>query len=111
MGAGTPPIEVPEGWLEIYHGNRRPEVVGEVGAYCAGAMLLAKDDPSQCSRLARDPILQPEKDFENEGFVGKVVFPTGVVEEDERLLIYYGASDKYCAMAEVSRSEVMRCLE
>jgi beta-1,2-mannobiose phosphorylase / 1,2-beta-oligomannan phosphorylase len=111
VGAGTPPIEVPQGWLEIYHGNRRPTVVGDVGAYCAGAMLLAKNEPSQVLRVTRDPILQPEKDFENEGFVGKVVFPTGVVEEDDRLLIYYGASDKYCAMAEVSQSEVMRALE
>ena len=25
VGAGTPPIAVPEGWLEIYHGNRRPD--------------------------------------------------------------------------------------
>ena len=32
VGAGPPPIAVPEGWLEIYHGNRMPEVVGEVGA-------------------------------------------------------------------------------
>ena len=33
------------------------------------------------------------------------MFPTGVVEEDDRLLIYYGASDKYCAMVEVSRDD------
>jgi len=46
----------------------------------------------------------------NEGFVAKVVFPSGVVEEDDRLLIYYGASDKYCAMAEISRRDVMNGL-
>ncbi len=32
VGAGPPPLAVPEGWLEIYHGNRSSEVVGEVGA-------------------------------------------------------------------------------
>lgn len=111
VGAGAPPIETPEGWLEIYHGNRRPEIVGDVGAYCAGAILLAKDDPSRVLKLTREPILRPQKDFENEGFVSKVVFPTGVVEEDDRLLIYYGASDKYCAMVELSRDEVMRSLQ
>ena len=108
VGAGAPPLATPEGWLEIYHGNRRPEVVGEVGAYCAGAMLLAKDDPTRVLKVSREPILEPQVDFENEGFVSNVVFPTGVVEEDDRLLIYYGASDKYCAMAEVSRHDVMR---
>jgi predicted GH43/DUF377 family glycosyl hydrolase len=110
VGAGAPPIEVPEGWLEIYHGNRRPAVSGEVGAYCAGAMLLAKDDPGRVLKVSRDAILEPQRDFEREGFVAKVVFPTGVLEEDDRLLIYYGASDKYCAMAEVSRRDVMNSL-
>ena len=111
VGAGAPPIAVPEGWLEIYHGNRSPEVVGEVGAYCAGAMLMDRDDPTRVLKVARQPILQPEMEFENDGFVNKVVFPTGVVAADDRLLIYYGASDKYCAMAEVSRDDVMRSLE
>jgi predicted GH43/DUF377 family glycosyl hydrolase len=110
VGAGAPPFAVPEGWLEVYHGNRRPEVVGEVGAYCGGAMLLAKDDPERVLRVSREPILQPQLEFEMEGFVAQVVFPTAVLEEEDRLLIYYGASDKYCAMAEVSRREVLRSL-
>jgi predicted GH43/DUF377 family glycosyl hydrolase len=110
VGAGAPPIAVPGGWLEIYHGNRRPVAVGEVGAYCAGAMLLAKDDPGRILTVSREPLLEPECDFEKEGFVSNVVFPTAVVEEGERLLIYYGASDKYCAMVEVSRDEVLQSL-
>jgi predicted GH43/DUF377 family glycosyl hydrolase len=111
VGAGAPPLATPEGWLEIYHGNRRPAAEGDVGAYCGGAMLLAKDDPGRVIKICRDPIIEPQLEFENEGFVAKVVFPTGVLEDDDRLLIYYGASDKYCAMAEVSFSEVMRSME
>jgi predicted GH43/DUF377 family glycosyl hydrolase len=110
VGAGAPPIATSEGWLELYHGNRFPDMVGEVGAYCAGAMLLAKDDPSRVVKVSADPILEPQVEFENEGFVAKVVFPTGVLEDDNRLLIYYGASDKYCAMAEVSRPDVINGL-
>ncbi|HEX4412349.1 MAG TPA: glycoside hydrolase family 130 protein [Lacipirellulaceae bacterium] len=110
VGAGAPPFEVEDGWLEIYHGNRAPEHVGEVGAYCAGAMLLAKDDPGRVLKVSRDALLTPQEPFENEGFVSKVVFPTGVVQEDDRLLIYYGASDKYCAMIEVARDEVLGAL-
>jgi predicted GH43/DUF377 family glycosyl hydrolase len=111
VGAGAPPFAVPEGWLEIYHGNRQPEFVGEIGAYCGGAMLLAKDDPGRVLKVSSQPILEPQLEFEKEGFVAKVVFPTGVLEDDDRLLIYYGASDKYCAMAEVSRRDVMRSLK
>jgi predicted GH43/DUF377 family glycosyl hydrolase len=111
VGAGVPPLAMPEGWLEIYHGNRLPEVVGEVGAYCGGAMLLDRDDPGRVLKVSREPILEPRLDFEKEGFIAEVVFPTAVIEEDDRLLIYYGASDKYCAMVEVSRRDVMRTLE
>jgi predicted GH43/DUF377 family glycosyl hydrolase len=110
VGAGAPAIAAAEGWLEIYHGNRLPEIVGEVGAYCAGAMLLAKDDPSRVVKVSPEPILEPQLEFEKEGFVAKVVFPTGVLEDGDRLLIYYGASDKYCAMAELSRRDVMNRL-
>jgi predicted GH43/DUF377 family glycosyl hydrolase len=109
-GAGAPPLAMPEGWLEFYHGNRRTQVAGEVGAYCAGAMLLAKDDPAHILKVSREPILEPQHDFENEKFVNKVVFPTAIVEEGERLLIYYSASDRYCAVVEVSRVDVTRAL-
>ena len=111
VGAGAPPFAVPGGWLEIYHGNRSPQVVGEVGAYCAGAMLLDKNDPRRVLKVSRDAILEPQEDFENEGFVSKVVFPTGVVEEGDRLLIYYGASDKYCAVIEVKLNDVLQALD
>ena len=53
----------------------------------------------------------PSTDFEREGFVANVVFPTAVVEDHDRLLIYYGASDKYSAVAELDRVQVMATLE
>ena len=74
-------------------------------------MLLDKNEPGRLLKVTREPILQPEEDFEREGFVSEVVFPTGVVEEEDRLLIYYGASDKYCAMTEVRRDDVLQALE
>lgn len=111
VGAGTPPIAVKEGWLEIYHGNHRPAAPGEVGAYFGAAMLLAKDDPARVLRTGREPILTPNLEFEREGFVANVVFPTGIVEEEDRLLIYYGASDKYSAMVEMAHADILGVLE
>lgn len=110
VGAGTPPIEVPGGWLQIYHGNQRPRKVGDVGSYYGGAMLLAKSNPGQVLRVCNEAILRPQQAFELQGYIGNVVFPTGVVEEDDRLLVYYGASDKYTAMVEISTADVLRAL-
>jgi beta-1,4-mannooligosaccharide/beta-1,4-mannosyl-N-acetylglucosamine phosphorylase len=54
--------------------------------------------------------MRPELDFEQEGFVANVVFPTGVVASGDSLLIYYGASDKYTAVVEMSLPEIMQAL-
>ncbi|MEX0611606.1 MAG: glycoside hydrolase family 130 protein [Pirellulales bacterium] len=110
VGAGTPPLLVNEGWLEIYHGNLRPAAKGQVGAYFGAIMLLAKEEPSCVLGTGNEPILTPDVEFEREGFVANVVFPTGVVENGDRLLVYYGASDKYSAVVEMSLSGLLRAL-
>jgi predicted GH43/DUF377 family glycosyl hydrolase len=111
VGAGTPPLATRDGWLEIYHGNLRPTAAGPVGAYFGAVMLLAEDDPGRVVRTGREPILAPDVQFEQEGFVANVVFPTGVVEAGDRLLIYYGASDKYSAVVELALNDIVATLE
>jgi predicted GH43/DUF377 family glycosyl hydrolase len=100
VGAGTPPIRVDEGWLEIYHGNAHPRRAGDVGAYCAGAVILDHNDPCRVLKQTHEPLFRPEEDFEVNGFVANVVFPTGVVRDGPTLMIYYGAADCVTAVAE-----------
>ena len=110
VGAGCPPWRVDEGWLEIYHGNRRPAGPGDVGAYFGGAVLLDPSDPSRVLKGSDEPFLAPESDFETKGFVPNVVFPTGAVRDHDRLLIYYGAADAFTAVAEFSERELLDSL-
>jgi predicted GH43/DUF377 family glycosyl hydrolase len=109
VGAGAPPIRVPEGLLEIYHGNHPPTRPGEVGAYRAGAFLLDPDDPTRILRRTSEPFFSPETEFETTGFVPNVVFPTGVVRDRDRdsLLLYYGAADAVTGVVEFSESELL----
>jgi predicted GH43/DUF377 family glycosyl hydrolase len=106
VGAGPPPIRVPDGWLAIYHGSRPPGRTGEVGTYYAGAVLLAPDDPAKVLRRTAEPFFHPEAAFEVSGFVPNVVFPTGVVQVGEVLLVYYGSADAVAAVAEFSVRDV-----
>ena len=110
VGAGAPPIRVDGGWLEIYHGNRQSTRPGEVGVYSGGALLLDADDPAVVLARTPEPFLVPEAGFEVDGFVPNVVFPTGVVRADDRLLIYYGAADSGTAVAEFSEAELLGSL-
>ncbi len=106
VGAGPPPIRVADGWLAIYHGNRQPTRAGEVGTYFGGALLLEATDPTRVLQRTAEPFMVPEADFEREGFVSNVVFPTGVVEDGDKLLVYYGAADAFTAVAEFELRDV-----
>ena len=107
VGAGAPPIRVDDGWLEIYHGNRRPSQLGEVGTYYAGALLLDPDDPATIRRHTPGPFFGPEAEFEVAGFVPNVVFPTGVVRDGGTILAYYGAGDAVTAVAEFAERDLL----
>lgn len=110
VGAGAPPIRTPDGWLVIYHAGAKPLGNGGVGLYSAGAILLDLDEPHRVVAGSQEPIFAPETDFERQGFVPNVVFPTGVIERGDTLLVYYGAADTVCAVVELSKSEVLAAL-
>ena len=110
VGAGTPPVPVEGGWLEIYHGNRRPTRPGEVGRYSTGLLLLDRDNPSKILRRTAGSVFEPTADFERSGFVPDVVFPTGIVECDGSYLVYYGAADSCTAVVEFSKDETLGAL-
>jgi len=53
-------------------------------------------------------ILVPETDYERQGFVPNVVFPTGIVEQGETMLVCYGAADTCTAVVEFSLPEMLK---
>ena len=107
IGAGCPPLRTRRGWLEIFHGVERRSPSDRVGRYCAGAALFDLNDPAKLLGISPRPFLVPTEDFEREGFLPDIVFPTGAVLREDRLLVYYGAADSRTAVAEVSLNEVL----
>ncbi len=93
IGAGPPPIKTEKGWLLIYHGVDSEEV------YRAGVVLLDLKDPQKIIARSPTPILEPSEDYEKEGHVPFVVFPTGAVIKGGDLFLYYGAADEKCCLA------------
>jgi beta-1,2-mannobiose phosphorylase / 1,2-beta-oligomannan phosphorylase len=87
IGAGPPPLRIPEGWLEIYHG------ADENDRYCLGGLLLDAEDPATVLGRSSLPIMEPLADYELGGFYGNVVFASGAVVARDRLTVYYGAAD------------------
>jgi predicted GH43/DUF377 family glycosyl hydrolase len=104
IGASAVPFKVERGWLEVYHGANRD------GRYCLGAVLLDAKQPWRVIARAAEPILEPEADYEIEGFFGNVVFSCGLLCEDDKLKIYYGVADTSIAYAEVALHDVIEQL-
>ncbi len=107
VGAGAPPIKTKEGWLEIYHGSYKAHEEDTVGVYCTGAALFDLDNPQKMIAKSERPILVPETKYEREGFLSRIVFPTGIVVEGDELLIYYGAADTYTAVTKLFLPDVL----
>lgn len=105
IGPGAPPIKTEYGWLEIFHGVYN-SCRGHV--YGMGCMLLDLKNPSRV--IGRNPaaILLPQTLYERTGQVPNVIFPTGVILEDNgELKIYYGAADQCECLAVTKLDEIV----
>lgn len=105
IGGGCPPIETKLGWLLIYHGVFD---TSEGYIYSAAAALLDIDNPTKVIARLVDPLFEPELDYEKNGVVSNVVFPTGTALFDDTLYIYYGAADKCIACASMSLKALLQ---
>ena len=99
IGGGAPPVEVPEGWLIIYHAVEERNS-GRI--YHAGAALLDKNNPTKVIGRLNRPLFSPDQTWEIKGDVDNVVFPTGTAQFGDDLYIYYGAADRAIAVARMS---------
>lgn len=105
VGASAVPFKTEYGWLEVYHG------VGLDNRYCLGAVLLDADRPWKVIARAENPIFEPQVDYETSGFFGNVVFTCGLLYEQDKLRIYYGAADTTICYAELPLKDVFKSLK
>lgn len=119
VGAGAPPIRTEIGWLFPFHGAT---TIDEGNVYSMGWCVLDLNDPEKVLYVSNDPVLVPEAPCEVElGEIPqvdpanfrngvRVVFPQGLVERGDDLLVYYGAADVSVAAARVSKRDLVTSL-
>lgn len=104
VGAGAAPIRTSKGWLEIYHGAT------EGHRYCLGALLLDLEEPWRVLARSEGPIMEPLAPYEQEGFLGHVIFTNGHLVDGDRLTLYYGAADSVICAAHLSIESILSSL-
>ncbi|RMD59085.1 pesticidal protein Cry7Aa [Candidatus Parcubacteria bacterium] len=107
IGGGAPPIKTSAGWLMIYHGV---ETCNHRRIYHAGAALLDLKTLKLKARLPY-PLFSPTTSWEKRGEVSNVVFPTGTAIFKDKLFVYYGAADKYVAVASLNLKQLLKELK
>jgi predicted GH43/DUF377 family glycosyl hydrolase len=68
---------------------------------------LDLEDPSIVLHRTPEWLMEPEADYELEGFYRGCCFPCGTVLMDGVLMVYYGGADKYCALATCAFDELL----
>lgn len=107
VAVGPPPIRIKDGWLLIYHAIDEKDEL----RYKIGAMLLDIKEPMRVLARTKHPVLEPEAEYENEGWKSGVVYPCGAVIINECLFVYYGGADKVTCVATAQLSEFISQLE
>lgn len=96
---GAPPLKTPQGWILVYsyikHYLSR-EVQKE---FRIESVLLDLVNPRKIIGRIEKPLLKPEAEYELHGQIENIVFPSGAIIENNKLKVYYGAADTYCALA------------
>ncbi len=105
-GAGPPPIKTKDGWLLFYHA-----MDNDWGKYKVGAMLLDLNDPTKILHRSKEPVLEPNQFYENNGFKAGVVYASGAVVKDGNLLVYYGGADNYVCVAHANLNKFLDALQ
>ena len=106
IGGSTPPIKTKDGWLFFYHG-----VSSKDDAYRVGAVLLDLNDPFKILARTKEFIMEPEEEYETNGYYNGCVFPTAIINKDGMLYIYYGAGDKVICLATIKEEEMLKFLK
>lgn len=133
VGAGPPPIKTEKGWLFIYHGvmtqisskniervvkrmNITEEMAGVLrtndAIYCVGAALLDLKNPKHIISKTKVPLLFPIRKNEISVEENKrVIFATGLVRDEDYVLIYSGAGDRYVTVKRIALNNILKKLK
>jgi predicted GH43/DUF377 family glycosyl hydrolase len=110
IGLSPPPIEIPQGWLTIYHGVRQTP---SSSIYRLGLALFDLHTPERCLMRSNEWMFGPEESYERHGDVDDVVFPCGytIAPDGDTIRMYYGGADSSIALATGSIRTMLEWLE
>lgn len=108
IGGGTPPMLVEiagrRGWLSLWHGVERKQIVGVYRTYWS---LLDPDEPWKVIATCHAPLLEPKPDLtepmKDLMYLQDVVFTTGIADAGDHFVVASGEADLACRITHVPK--------
>jgi predicted GH43/DUF377 family glycosyl hydrolase len=105
------PFIYPSDRLETFRiEDPRVTQIGDTYYIYFTAVLLDLNDPTKVIARSDNPILEPEAEYEKNGFFGHVVFSCGAFVEGDVVKMYYGVADTSMACAELGLQDILDSL-
>lgn len=99
---GAPPLKTRAGWLFIYSLEMMTDT------WAIGAFLSSANNPNKVIGRLPGHLLQPATDYECQGNVPNITFPSGAVINNDQLYIYYGCADTSIGLATCCLEELLK---
>lgn len=113
MRGGTPPIWIGDRWLAVFHSSLATEVAPHYVRYYAGAYTFEAKPPFKILEISETPLMNGSEEDGHQvdpryvdGWKPYVVFPCGLVPDEDKFLVSMGVNDWQCAVARVSMAQL-----
>jgi predicted GH43/DUF377 family glycosyl hydrolase len=101
IGIAGPPVQHSDGWLLFYH------AVDKKNHYRLGVALLDIDDPGKVLARQSTPVLEPELNWEINGYVPNVVFSCATLDHEDRYVVIYAGADTVIGAAYIKKKDII----
>lgn len=111
---GTPPVDLGDGnMLAIFHSSVPTEIAPHFVRYHAGAYTFKSAPPFEVTSISSHPVLTGSEEDGHKvdpryvaGWKPYVVFPCGLVDDEDGFLVSFGVNDWQCAIGRLRREDL-----
>lgn len=106
---GATPVETEKGWLFIH--SYISNYLSSEKVFAIEAVLLDLENPLKILARVEDPLLLPEREYEINGNIPNIIFPSGALVHNGEVGIYYGACDTSSCLATFELKDALSTLQ
>ncbi|MFA6602218.1 MAG: hypothetical protein WCT01_00290 [Candidatus Shapirobacteria bacterium] len=101
---GAVPLKTDKGWLMVFSSESMTD------SWSVSAALFDLEDPHKMIGRTKGFVLEPAADYERNGLVPNVVFPSGAVLVGDEIWVYYGAADTVIGLAKGRFEDLLKTI-